>query len=214
MLFQSHHSETVVSPSLAAYAFLDGSEPSRNEKLCIHVNQSFQASKRHRSETDVDGESSGHLQVKKRKLRRDLITSRLSKPYAMPTTYIGSHGRTKPIPWPRIRGPMRSNIRKAAILNWSRQQASGQVESIGKGQDLYENRIEEGNGRKARSTVQGTEEAGREMTPAPFRPLDLMDYDALDLEDNLYADDPWVDCEDGVMDDELDQCDNFDEPFE
>ncbi|KAL8938462.1 MAG: hypothetical protein Q9216_003890 [Gyalolechia sp. 2 TL-2023] len=73
--------------------------------------------KRHRSETDVDGEGSIDLQKKKRRLRLDLVTSRLSQPYATPTTHIISRKSRRPGAWTSPRIPGRSPLRRAAILN-------------------------------------------------------------------------------------------------
>lgn len=46
------------------------------------------APKRRRALHDVDGPYTGSLGCKKRRLRRDLITSRLSRPYSSPATHI------------------------------------------------------------------------------------------------------------------------------
>ncbi|KAK2605745.1 hypothetical protein N8I77_008560 [Diaporthe amygdali] len=46
------------------------------------------APKRRRALHDVDGPFTGSLGCKKRRLRRDLITSRLSRPYSSPATHI------------------------------------------------------------------------------------------------------------------------------
>ncbi|KAL8996359.1 MAG: hypothetical protein Q9188_006590 [Gyalolechia gomerana] len=73
--------------------------------------------KRHRSETDVDGEGSVDLQKKKRRLRLDLVTSRLSQPYATPTTHIISRKSRRPGAWTSPRISIRSPLRRAAILN-------------------------------------------------------------------------------------------------
>jgi hypothetical protein len=47
-----------------------------------------QGIKRRRYTSDVDGFNTGGLSVKKRRLRADLITSRLSQPYSQPATHI------------------------------------------------------------------------------------------------------------------------------
>ncbi|KAL8718334.1 MAG: hypothetical protein Q9225_004513 [Loekoesia sp. 1 TL-2023] len=73
--------------------------------------------KRHRSETDVDGEDSINSQRKKRRLRFDLVTSRLSKPYATPATHIIIRKGRRPGPWTKPRISARSPLRRAAILN-------------------------------------------------------------------------------------------------
>lgn len=45
-------------------------------------------SKRHRAVHDVDGPSTARLSCKKRRLRHELITSRLSQPFSLPATHI------------------------------------------------------------------------------------------------------------------------------
>ena len=74
-------------------------------------------SKRHRTVDDIEGDSTGCLQRKKRKLRHSLSTSRLSKPYAVPTTYIPSRKTLREGIWARQRVAGRNLLRKAAALN-------------------------------------------------------------------------------------------------
>ena len=78
------------------------------------------SAKRGRARSDVDGEGSGHAQKKKRRLRLDLITSRLSRPFAAPTTYIAGRGRLRAGRWLRQRMAGKPPLRKLAVLNWSR----------------------------------------------------------------------------------------------
>ncbi|KAI4105036.1 MAG: hypothetical protein L6R37_002924 [Teloschistes peruensis] len=73
--------------------------------------------KRLRPQTDVDGENSVDTQRKKRRLRVDLVTSRLSQPYATPTTHISSRKVLRRGPWAKPRYRVRSPLRRAAILN-------------------------------------------------------------------------------------------------
>ena len=73
--------------------------------------------KRARPRTDVDGEGSANMQRKKRRLRLQLITSRLSKPYATPPTHINSRKAVRVGVWARQRVLGRDLLRKAAILN-------------------------------------------------------------------------------------------------
>ncbi|KAL8692647.1 MAG: hypothetical protein Q9218_002380 [Villophora microphyllina] len=73
--------------------------------------------KRIRPQTDVDGENSVNTQRKKRRLRVDLVTSRLSQPYATPPTHIISRKALRLGPWARPRYRVRSPLRRAAILN-------------------------------------------------------------------------------------------------
>lgn len=76
------------------------------------------ASKRLRARNDVDGEDSGSIQKKKRRLRLDLITSRLSRPYAVPTTNIA--GTFKMVKWIRRVRLGKTGLRKVASMNWTR----------------------------------------------------------------------------------------------
>lgn len=73
--------------------------------------------KRSRVVADVDSDNSGTRQRKKRRLRRDLITSRLSRPYASPSTHIVSRNAVKLGVWTGRRHIGRNVYRKAAILN-------------------------------------------------------------------------------------------------
>ncbi|KAH7063684.1 hypothetical protein B0J12DRAFT_178043 [Macrophomina phaseolina] len=54
---------------------------------------------------------------KKRRLRLTLITSRLSLPFAVPTTHIIDRGRSRIAVWAKQKALGRSLLRKAAILN-------------------------------------------------------------------------------------------------
>ncbi|KAL8795107.1 MAG: hypothetical protein Q9195_002404 [Heterodermia aff. obscurata] len=73
--------------------------------------------KRSRALADVDGDNSDTRQRKKRRLRLDLITSRLSRPYASPATHIISRNAVKLGVWTGRRYIGRNVFRKAAILN-------------------------------------------------------------------------------------------------
>ncbi|KAG6995532.1 hypothetical protein G7Y79_00044g080030 [Physcia stellaris] len=73
--------------------------------------------KRSRVVADVDSDNSGTRQRKKRRLRRDLTTSRLSRPYATPPTHIISRNAVKLGVWTGRRYIGRNVYRKAAILN-------------------------------------------------------------------------------------------------
>jgi len=64
------------------------------------------------SEEDIES-----LPRKKRRLRLDLITSKLSKPYASPATHISTQRTVRKGIWARQRLPGRILLRKAAILN-------------------------------------------------------------------------------------------------
>ncbi len=89
--------------------------------------------KRSRVVADVDSDNSGTRQRKKRRLRRDLTTSRLSRPYATPPTHIISRNAVKLGVWTGRRYIGRNVYRKAAILNSIRRD---------RGKALAEERIE------------------------------------------------------------------------
>ncbi len=74
--------------------------------------------KRYRHRADVDGEGSGNLGKKKRRLRLELITSRLSKPFATPPTHIISKNASLRVGiWARQKVLGKNLLRKAALLN-------------------------------------------------------------------------------------------------
>ncbi len=75
------------------------------------------ALKRQRSPADVEGDGSSEKQRKKRRLRLELITSRLSRPYASPNTNIVSRSRVRVGIWTPQSPPTKIPIVKAAILN-------------------------------------------------------------------------------------------------
>jgi len=75
------------------------------------------ALKRQRSLADVEGDGSSEKQRKKRRLRLELITSRLSRPYASPNTNIVSRSRVRVGIGTRQTPPTKIPIVKAAILN-------------------------------------------------------------------------------------------------
>ena len=67
---------------------------------------------------DVNGPEEDELPPrKKRRLRLDLITSRLSKPYAFPPTFIPTRRALRAGVWTRQRHIRRDLLRRAAIFN-------------------------------------------------------------------------------------------------
>ena len=73
--------------------------------------------KRSRLAEDIDGGEEINAQRKKRRLRLDLITSRLSKPYATPTTHILGRRAWRVGFWARQSISGGKLLQKAAILN-------------------------------------------------------------------------------------------------
>ncbi|KAL8712091.1 MAG: hypothetical protein Q9220_003525 [cf. Caloplaca sp. 1 TL-2023] len=166
------------------------------------------AFKRDRLQTDVDGENSVDVQKKKRRLRFDLVTSRLSQPYATPATHIISRKVLKLGPVTRPRPPISTSLRRAAILNAIRMRRTathrpgfkeshvmislnGQSESMHTEVDLINRGIR---------TPFGQDPHGHQSQkylPPPPSPLRPADYDAFDEEE-----DPLDEEEDEEDDDE------------
>jgi len=88
------------------------------------------ALKRQRSLADVEGGGSSENQRKKRRLRLELITSRLSRPYASPNTNIVSRNRVRIGLWTRQPLPAEIPIVKAAILNSIRRDSAASKELV------------------------------------------------------------------------------------
>lgn len=84
--------------------------------------------KRSRAAADIDGEHSC-MQKKKRRLRRFLITSRLSPQFSHPATNIVDRGSSKIAVWAKQKSLGRNLLRKAAILNHIRRRAVSVGES-------------------------------------------------------------------------------------
>ena len=79
--------------------------------------QSWRRPKRHRPLTDVDGEWACRSRRKKRRLRLVLITSRLSRPFSAPPTYIVDRSSSKFATWAKQRHLGTDQLRKVAIMN-------------------------------------------------------------------------------------------------
>jgi len=84
------------------------------------ANQSdpWKSLKRPRLDESIDGDEEEPTQRKKRRLRLDLVTSRLSRPYADPATHIIGTKAWRAGAWARQRFVGGKLLRKAAILNW------------------------------------------------------------------------------------------------
>ena len=183
MLFQPYLGD--ISPCPATYTLFVNSITKARPRQYPTTDQDQQLCrvlKRPRLDSDVDGESSGHLHCKKRRLRRDLITSRLSKPFATPNTYIQGRGEQKIICCGRTSGSTRNVLRKVALLNWTRQRNAASLAVRRKSCNLRENRA--------------IQEDSSRVNLGSFSPLGVSNYEALDLEGDPYDDEPWVDAGD------------------
>ncbi len=134
------------------------------------------AFKRRRPLWDVDG---GYgTSKKKRRLRLNLITSRLSRPFSSPATNIVDRGSSRIAIWAKGKKPDRRLLRKAAITNCLRLRLGATKHSQGEG-ELY--RETPGFRHVLAPPIPG------QYLPRPPSPLGLSNYDALDLEDDIFS---------------------------
>ncbi|KAI4243388.1 MAG: hypothetical protein L6R40_003560 [Gallowayella cf. fulva] len=180
--------------------------------ICIPLSQSSQTNsspalrpaespptlKRTRAKTDVEGENSFDIQRKKRRLRVDLVTSRLSHPYATPATHIISSRRAQRLgPSARPRSRVHSPLRRAAMLNAIRARKMtakhiGQREvnlltghgSIPESERTEIDLVTEG----IRTPRDPTHKGGSQVPPSPS-PLGPSNYNAFDEEEDDYDED-------------------------
>lgn len=145
---------------------------------------------------DIDGEAEDLNPRKKRRLRLDLVTSRLSKPYSTPSTNIVGTTSWRFAGWARQRFAGGKLLRKAAILNWTSIKgrkdplhAAKMRESL-KGRTTFGNRSVE---QWSAAPTDRTEHlSSSSMCQAPQRELRTTgtfqmpsDYDDLDYEDDI-----------------------------
>ena len=137
--------------------------------------------KRRRPLWDVDGGTSEGK--KKRRLRLNLVTSRLSQPFSIPATNIVNRGISKIAIWAKGRRLDKSLLRKAAIMNRVRTRLDAARATARRASEEYEARLQTVN--LGQLMVQNQRRAD---TPLPPSPLGLSNYDALDLEDEMFDD--------------------------
>lgn len=144
--------------------------------VSIPTNRPF---KRRRALSDVDGD--GNEGRKKRRLRLHLITSRLSRPYSQPATNIVNRSGSKvAILGVKSKALGRSELRKAAIMNRVRIRMDEAKDFI---------RLENERGRAKLSMREIVLQKPRtHEPPLPPSPLGISNYDAIDLEDDIYID--------------------------
>jgi hypothetical protein len=96
--------------------------------------------KRARPTAFLSGDDEDDLpSAKKRRLRLLLITSRLSRPFSKPATYIADHGRSRIAVWAKARQLRSRSLRKAAILNCARK--TGWASGTGPDASAFEERV-------------------------------------------------------------------------
>ncbi|MCJ1402743.1 hypothetical protein MMC11_005964 [Xylographa trunciseda] len=160
--------------------------------------------KRFRSQADVDGECSGDLQKKKRRLRLDLITSRLSRPFATPTTHIVGRRTSQFAIGARQKVWCRDWLRKAAIMNGIRiMNASAsttqfsrfsKTHPIAKYNHVYHTDINTVNERTRGQPPSPLQKNLNLHTPQASSPLSLAN-DEFDDQDSIYDDQDWEDAD-------------------
>lgn len=171
--------------------------------------------KRYRHCADVDGEGLGNLGKKKRRLRLELITSRLSKPFATPPTHIISKNASLRVGiWARQKVLGKNLLRKAAHLNlirMKRKLAAREAEQrqleFARMVSMYDNVYVTEADAKVRATNQLQEHPAPTSFPehtSPFTPTfmfgQLADYDVIEYEQEASDSD-----EDGEEETETDE---------
>ncbi|KAL9079574.1 MAG: hypothetical protein Q9157_001571 [Trypethelium eluteriae] len=136
--------------------------------------------KRGRSADDVDGDATAFFASKKQRLHLQLFTSRLSTPYAAPSSYIVGQGDSKIAVWAKQRGfgveSQGRDLRRVASINMMKKRVSNENHAAG-----LKNSTEE--------TLQGLQRRphARPHSVPPFAippsPLGVSNYTALDDED-------------------------------
>lgn len=152
------------------------------DKVVPAVKASTRPFKRRRPLWDVDGRHSEGK--KKRRLRLNLITSRLSRPFSVPATNIVDRGISKIAIWAKGKRLDKGSLRKAAIMNRVRLRLDAAKATAAR--RLSEE--EESRRRQTQTQVVGFRQVMVQKhrshdTPLPPSPLGLSNYDALDLED-------------------------------
>lgn len=156
----------------------------------------FESTKRRRPLCDVDGTE--FLGKKKRRLRLNLITSRLSKPFSSPASNVADHGIKKVTVWKRGCGTVppvaKDNLRKMAVMNCVKNQVEVMKMGAEKRREMMlPPPIEAPVQTHAQLMCQmalrdislvkpRTPESSPSLPPSP---LGLSNYDALDLEEDV-----------------------------
>ena len=138
--------------------------------------------KRRRALSDVDGDSNEGR--KKRRLRLQLITSRLSRPFSQPASNIVVRGTSKVAIWGvgKKRPTSKGVLRKAAIMNLMKKKMDA-------AKDIMKMRQEKTHAAVTLKEISSHKQPRATTFLLPPSPLGLSNYDALDLEDEVMIDD-------------------------
>ncbi|KAI9713037.1 MAG: hypothetical protein M1820_001022 [Bogoriella megaspora] len=146
--------------------------------------------KRARAPDDVDGPQTASFQSKKQRLHLNLFTSRLSTPYAAPSTYIVNRGRSKIAVWAKQKGlgaEVEGALRRVAGINRLKQQFEKRcdIKKLGSG---------------GLNTAKVVHQRSQNLTIPPS-PLGVSNYAALDDEDTPPETNEIENEEDGIYSD-------------
>ena len=167
----------------------------------------MESTKRRRPLCDVDGTDT--LGKKKRRLRLNLITSRLSKPFSSPASNVVDHGIKKVNAWKKGSGTIpaiaKDNLRKVAIMNCVKRQ----IDEMKMGGERRKREMmlppptetpvqthAQLMCQMALRDISLVKPRTPETSPSlPPSPLGLSNYDALDFEDEDFGISSWSDDE-------------------
>lgn len=154
-----------------------------------------QAFKRRRPLFDVDGGTNAGK--KKRRLRLDLVTSRLSRPFSAPATNIIVRASSRSGRWPRrfvADTGGHDLLRRIATINSLRKSLEMAKQRAWDEQERERERLAAGSRQVVTNTVPRWNQ--RPLAPSPLR---FANYDALDLEDE--------DADEDEVEDDVDRTD-------
>ena len=193
--FSEPHTRKFYSPGLQLTTQVLDSQQKPQNSLLELSNQTSEPQhllKRPRPQADVDGEGSENAQKKKRRLRLDLITSRLSEPYAIPPTHIITRSTLRFGVWAQQKVVGRNILQKAALLNSIRikrlaaEEAEQRRAEFAQMVSMYDNvyMTDPDDDRKQPQPSPMPRSFPYSYTPSFRSPLSLSDYDTLDYEDD------------------------------
>ena len=206
MIFEWHLARSVLRQTPFSFpSTTDSCSPTKFDFTTLYDPIPKRTPKRYRSQADVDGEGSGSLQKKKRRLRLDLITSRLSRPFATPTTHIVGRRTSKFAIGARHKVWCRDLLRKAAIMNGIRimnAAASTTQKSllnsshpITRYNQAYHTNIDTVNERNNRQLPSILCKNLNLHTPQAPSPLSFSNDDEFDNQGSIYDDQDWEDAD-------------------
>jgi len=160
------------------------------EKLVTRTVLDNRPFKRRRPLWDVDGGTI--VGKKKRRLRLNLVTSRLSRPFSVPASNIINRGISKIAIWAKSLRSDQNVLRKAAIMNRIRM-------NLVAAKAVAHRESEISHEKRALGALMSPKARSYEVLPPS--PLGLSNYDALDLEDEDFEDEGGDGCNSNIYSD-------------